>query len=251
MTPLQIWAYSLLSVIVVSLISFIGVFTFPINEKKLRDILLYFVSFSVGALLGDVFIHLLPDVVEKNGFTLYISAYVILGIITSFVIEKILHWRHRQNAKTSKSHRPFAVMNLFGDAVHNFIDGLIIGASYVAGFAVGIASTIAVVLHEIPQEIGDYGVLLHGGFTKNRALFFNFLTALTAVIGAIFSLMLNAKTNNMTTFLLPFAAGNFIYIAGSDLIPELHKEVSLKKNTYQFVALLFGVMVMLLLLFLE
>lgn len=242
------WFYSLLSVFVVSLISFVGIFTFPISEKKLQNILLYFVSFSVGALLGDVFIHLLPEVIEKNGFELNISMYILLGIITSFVIEKILHWRHLQSAKVDKHHRPFAIMNLFGDAVHNFIDGLIIGASYVAGLAVGIASTIAVILHEIPQEIGDYGVLLHGGFSKNKALFFNFLTALTAVIGVIASLLLNAKTKHITTFLLPFAAGNFIYIAGSDLIPELHKEVSLKKNVLQFASLILGVLVMLLLL---
>lgn len=247
---ITVWIYSLVSVLIVSLISFIGIFTFPIKGNKLKNMLLYFVSFSVGALLGDVFIHLLPEVVKDVGFSLNISAYILFGIITSFIIEKILHWRHSQTAKVNAHHRPFATMNLLGDGIHNFIDGLIIGASYLAGFSVGIGSTIAVLLHEIPQEIGDYGVLIHGGFTKNKALFFNFLTALTAIIGVAISLFLSSSVGNMTTFLLPFAAGNFIYIAGSDLIPELHKEVSLKRNILQFIALISGVAVMALLLLL-
>ena len=209
------------------------------------------VSFSAGALFGDAFIHLLPDVIEEVGFGLNISLYVMFGIGFSFIIEKFIHWRHC-HIPTSKDHlHPFAMMNLFGDAVHNFIDGLIIAASYLASIPVGIATTIAVVLHELPQEIGDFGVLLHGGFSKSKALFFNFITALTAVAGAIVALLASFYVKDMTTFLLPFAAGTFIYIAGSDLIPELHKEVEVEKSLLQFAAIVLGVVVMLLLLFLE
>ena len=140
---------------------------------------------------------------------------------------------------------PYALMNLVGDGVHNFIDGLIIGASYLASIPIGIATTVAIVLHEIPQEIGDLGVLLHGGFSRNKALFFNFLIALFAVLGAIIALLLGSVVEGLTGFLLPFAAGSFIYIAGSDLIPELHKEVKASKSFIQFLIFLLGVGVML------
>jgi|TARA_Y100000310_G_scaffold341861_1_gene442560 zinc and cadmium transporter len=245
---LDIWIYSLISVIIVSLISFVGILTISIKADKLNKILLYMVSFSAGALFGDAFIHLLPEVVEETGFSLGISFYLMFGIAFSFIVEKFIHWRHC-HIPTSKEHvHPFAMMNLFGDAVHNFIDGVIIGASYLVSIPVGIATTIAVILHELPQEIGDFGVLLYGGFSKWKALFFNFITALTAVFGAVVSLLISLYVENITTVLVPFAAGTFIYIAGSDLIPELHKEVEVKKSLLQFIAIVFGVLVMLALL---
>ena len=247
---MDIWVYSLVSVLVVSLISFAGILTLSIKVDKLKKILLYLVSFSAGALFGDVFIHLLPEAVEESGFGLNVSIYLMLGIAFSFIAEKFIHWRHC-HIPTSKDHvHPFAMMNLFGDAVHNFIDGMIIAASYLASIPVGIATTIAVILHELPQEIGDFGVLLHGGFSKSKALFFNFVTALTAILGAVVSLVLSSYVENITVFLIPFAAGTFIYIAGSDLIPELHKEVRAEKSLLQFVAIVLGVLVMLALLFL-
>ena len=145
----------------------------------------------------------------------------------------------------------FAYLNLIGDGVHNFIDGLIIAGSYLVSLPVGIATTLAVIFHEIPQEIGDFGVLLHGGFTKRKALLFNFLVALTSVVGAITALALTGYSANLIKFLIPFAAGNFIYIAGSDLIPELHKEVNAKKSVLQLVSLIIGIAFMVLLLGLE
>ncbi|MEK6953135.1 MAG: ZIP family metal transporter, partial [Nanoarchaeota archaeon] len=173
------------------------------------------------------------------------------GIILSFLIEKVIHWRHCHIPTSKKHPHPFAYINLLGDSVHNFIDGLIIAASYLASIPVGIATTIAVILHEIPQEIGDFGVLLHGGFTKKKALFFNFITALTAVLGALIALILSKSIEQLTIFLIPFAAGGFIYIAGSDLIPELHKEVKLSKSVLQILTFVFGILIMVLLLFLE
>ena len=246
----NVWIYSLVSVLIVSSISFLGLLTLSIKIDKLKKILLYMVSFSAGALFGDAFIHLLPEIIEEVGFGLNISIYVMFGIGFSFIIEKFIHWRHCHIPDSKEHVHPFAMMNLFGDGVHNFIDGIIIAASYLVSVPVGIATTLAVILHEIPSEIGDFGVLLHGGFSKGKALFYNFITALTAVLGAIVSLLISSYVENITIFLIPFAAGSFIYIAGSDLIPELHKEVEVKKSLLQFIAIVLGVLVMFLLLFL-
>ncbi len=247
---LNTWLYSIFSVIVVSLISFIGIFTLSVKEKKLRKFLIYLVSFSTGALLGDAFIHLLPGVVKEYGFGLSISLSVLSGIALSFVIEKFIHWHHCHNGNGKHIH-PFAIVNLYGDSLHNFIDGLIIGAGYLIGIDVGIATTIAVILHEIPQEIGDFAILLHGGFSKSKALFYNFITAITAIAGLAVSLLSGFYISNITAFLVPFSAGSLIYIAGSDLIPELHKEVAAKKSIIQFALFLLGIFTMFILLYLE
>lgn len=246
-----IWFYTIISITAVSLISLVGIFTLSLNVNKLKHILLFLVSFSAGALLGDAFIHLLPEVVEKNGFTLGISLSILIGIATFFLIEKIIHWRHCHHPVTEEHLHPFAITNLIGDGVHNFIDGVIIAASYLISIPVGIATTIAVIIHEIPQEIGDFGVLLHGGFSKKRAIFFNFLTALMAILGGIIALLAYNYTQGIIKFLIPFAAGGFIYIASADLIPELHKEVVVKKSFIQFLSFLLGIAIMLLLLILE
>jgi zinc and cadmium transporter len=247
---LEIWFYSLLSVFIVSCISLIGLFTITIKKETLNKMLLYFVSFSVGGLLGDAFIHLLPESIELNN-NLYLSFYIILGVIASFTVEKFIQWRHC-HIPTSKEHpHPFAIMNLIGDSVHNFIDGLIIGASYLISLQIGFATTMAVIFHEIPQEIGDFGVLIHGGFKMKRALFLNFVTALTAIAGTIISLTIGSYSGNLTNFLLPFAIGSFIYIAGSDLIPELHKETKPIKSLIQLIMLLAGIGIMYIFLFLE
>lgn len=246
-----IWLYSLGSVVVVSLISLVGVVTLSIKAEKLNRFLLYMIAFSAGALFGDAFIHLLPEAAEKVGFGLNISLYILTGIAFSFIVEKIIHWRHCHHPTTQDHPHPFAYLNLFGDGVHNFIDGLIIAAAYLSSIPVGIATTLAVILHEIPQEIGDFGVLLHGGFSKGKALLLNFFTALMAVLGAIIALVLGQSLQGLETFLLPFAAGSFIYIAGADLIPEIHKEVKVSKSVIQFFTFALGVAIMLLLLLVE
>lgn len=249
---IQIWYTTLFSVFLVSLISLIGLATLSINQNKLKKILIYLISFSAGALLGDTFIHLLPEIIEKNGFTTTLSLQILSGIGIFFILEKIIHWQHCHKNVTEKHHiHAFAYMNLIGDALHNFLDGIIIAASYFISIPAGIATTIAVALHEIPQEIGDFGVLLHGGFTKGKALFINFLSALSAVAGAIIVLLVGQNTS-VQSFLAALAAGGFIYIASSDLIPELHKNSEkLSKSLLQLIALAAGVAVMLALLALE
>jgi zinc and cadmium transporter len=247
----QVWLYTLASVFIVSLIAFIGIFTLSIQVKRLRSILIYVLSFSAGALLGDAFIHLLPEASEHAGFNLAMSVSVIGGVLVFFILEKLIHWQHCHMPIGSDHAHPFAYMNLVGDGLHNFIDGLIIGASYLIDIPTGVATTIAVVIHEIPQEIGDFGVLLHGGFSKTQALMLNFVTALTAVVGAVLALWLGGVSDAMVSILVPFAAGGFIYIAGSDLIPELHKETKVSRSILQLLAFVAGIAVMLLLLLLE
>jgi len=246
---LIIWLYSIISVLIVSIVSLIGIMTFFIRNKKMSDLLLFFVSFSAGALIGDAFIHILPEVVEEFGFTLYVSLYFIFGLLLFFVLEKFIHWRHC-HIPTSKEHpHPFVYMNLLGDALHNLIDGLVIGGTYLVSIPLGIATTLAVLFHEIPQEIGDFGVLVHGGFSRKKALVLNFLTALTAIAGVVIALIVGQISESFMLFILPFTAGGFIYIATADLIPELKKETCGGKSFLQLMGIILGIGIMLVLLF--
>jgi zinc and cadmium transporter len=246
------WLLSLISVVIVSLISLAGVFSLSLNDTRLRKILLYLVSFSAGSLLGDAFIHLVPEAIEENGTGTSMFVLIIFGILFSFAMERFLQWRHCHIPTSAEHPHSFAYMNLFGDAVHNLIDGLIIAGSYLVSTPIGIATTLAVIFHEIPQEMGDFGVLVYGGFNKRKAIWLNFLTALTAIAGALAALILSSVLVNFTPLLIPFAAGNFIYIAGSDLIPELRKDTpEPKKAAMQMISIVLGVIIMVLLLLLE
>tara|TARA_Y100000310_G_C20537156_1_gene741403 strand:+ start:39 stop:788 length:750 start_codon:yes stop_codon:yes gene_type:complete len=247
---MSVTSYVLLSVLIVSLISFVGIFTLGLNEKKLRKVLIYFISFSAGALFGDVFLHLLPEVVNGSGFDVGISLYLLGGIVVFFTLEKVIKWQHCHRHITEDKHvHSFAYTNLVGDGFHNLLDGVIIAAGYLVSIPAGIATTVAVALHEIPQEIGDFGVLLHGGFSKQKALMFNFISALFAFIGALIALGLSGNIEGLERILVPLAAGGFVYIAGSDLIPELHKEENTVKSILQLISFLLGIGVMYLLLF--
>ncbi len=247
----KVWILSLGGAIIVSLLSFVGILTLVIKKENIKDYLIYLVSFAAGGLFGDVFFHLVPDIVEKNGFTILISFSIILGILFSFILEKIICWRHCHLPITKTHIHRLAFMNLWGDFFHNFLDGLTIAAAFLLNIPAGIATTLAVIFHEIPQELSDFGVLIYGGFTTKKALFYNFLTALSAILGAFFGLILNNQIKNLTFYLVPFAAGNFIYIAGSDLIPELHKEVALYKNLKQIAFFILGIAIIYSLTFLE
>lgn len=248
---MEIWLYTLVSVGLVSILSLIGVFSLSLNQERLKKILLFLVSFAVGGLFGDAFIHLLPESFEKLGFNLATSLFIVGGILFFFVLEKFVRWRHC-HIPTSEMHpHPVVTMNLIGDGVHNLIDGMLIGASYCVSIPIGIATTLAVILHEIPQEIGDFGVLVHGGLSVKKALAFNFLSAVTAILGALISLVIGPHLADYSLSLLPITAGGFIYIAGSDLIPELQHEVKLFSSILQFSSIILGVGVMALLVLLE
>lgn len=240
-----------LSVLIISVISLVGVLALWMREKTLKKVVIYFVGFSAGALLGDVFLHLLPEAAE-DGFGLLLGLYILLGILFSFVMEKLIHWHHCHNMDCpDQHHRKSALpyMNLFGDGIHNFLDGILIAGSYLVSVPVGVATTVAVILHEIPQELGDFGVLIHSGFKKGKALLFNFFSAALAFLGVIIVWLINVE--GFRTFLVPFTAGTFLYIGGSDLIPELHAEVPSWKSVFQLFVFVLGIAVMAILLLLE
>jgi len=247
----MLWLYALTAVVIISLLSFIGIVTFAVKQKYIERVLLILVAFSVGALLGDSFFHLLPEAVEKaGGFKIQIALLVLLGIIIFFSLEKFLRWRHCHQDQCEDHTKELGMMNLVGDAAHNLIDGVLIGASFLISLPLGIATTVAIAAHEIPHELGNYGVLLHSGYSKRQALLYNFYSALTAVAGTIIVLIVGVRAGNIIYYLVPITAGNFIYIAMSDLIPELHHEDNAQSSIVHFVAILTGIALMLLLLYL-
>ena len=239
----------LLSTISISLIAFIGALTLFLREKLLNKILLILVSFSAGALMGGAFLHLLPEAIIKVGakessiLTLFL--FLLFGFCIFFILEQFIRWHHH-HALRHPEIMSFSYLILISDGAHNFIDGLIIAASFAIAFPLGVVTAIAVALHEIPQEIGDFGVLVYGGFKKVKALFLNFLSAITIIFGGIVGFLLSEKIGESIIFLLPFSAGNFIYIACSDLIPEIKHKVSAKKSLIHFLVFLMGIGFMLL-----
>ena len=245
------YIYSFLSVFLVSLISLIGIFALSLREEILRKYVFVFISLAVGALLGDAFIHLIPEALENDTNTNFTSTLIIAGIIIFFILEKFLHWHHHGEDKEDTHIHPVGKLVLFSDGVHNFIDGIIIGASFLLSVPIGIATTIAVILHEIPQEIGDFAVLLHCGYTKVQALWLNFLSALLSMLGLAVVLVLNETAQTIILYFLPIAAGGFIYIAVADLIPELQKTKEIKHSILQLLAFIVGISTMLALTLLE
>ena len=245
------WLYAFASVVVVSLLSLVGIFTLSIREKHIRKIILYLVSFAVVSLFGGALIHLLPEAFESIDSSLAVSLLVLAGIVIFFILEKFVYWRHCHIVENEKHHHPVVVMNIVGDFIHNFLDGIIIGASYIVSIPIGFATTLAVILHEIPQEIGDFGVLIHVGLSVKKALLYNFLAALAALLGLLLVFALGSVAGNLSIFLLPIAAGGFLYIAGSDLIPELKHETKIAASVGQLLAILLGIGAMMALLFIE
>ena len=248
---LNIWLYSLISVFIVSLISLIGVLTLSVSLEKLKKILIFLVSFSAGALLGDAFLHILPEISEEAGFNIDTAILMFIGLMVFFILEKYIHWTHCHEPLSDEHPHHLATMNLVGDGLHNFLDGLIIAASYLVSVPLGIATTLAIILHEIPQEIGDFGVLIHSGFSKVKALWYNMLSAWVAVLGTVLGLVLKDFSGNLSAKVLPIAAAGFIYIATADLIPELHKETKMSRSLLQIFSLAAGFLVMYFLTFIE
>ncbi len=245
---LPLIALILICIFLVSVISLIGIVFVVLSEKWFNKALLMLVGFASGSLLGGAFFHLIPEAIEKVGKASSITVENIflalaLGLLIFFVLEKFL-WRHCHEREKCPVH-PFAYLNLVGDGIHNFIDGIIIAASFMASQdpSLGFIVTLAVAAHEIPQEIGDFSILLYGGFSKTKALIYNFLTALTAMAGGIFTFYGSAFLPQ-TPYLLAFAAGGFIYIASTDLIPELHRERKALNSFLQFIMLSIGLFLM-------
>lgn len=232
-----VWA--LVASVMVSIISLIGAISLILKKGLLDKILLLLIGFSAGGLIGGAFLHLMPEALEQSSdISVFLS--VIAGFIIFFILERYLHWRHCHEGKCEV--HVFTYLNLIGDAIHNFSDGLVIGASFVVGLKFGILTTLVIIFHEIPQEIGDFGVLIYGGFSKAKALFYNFLSALTCIAGTFIGYVVSTSVERFSVYLLPVIAGGFIYIASCDLIPELHKQPGLKRATLSVLAFSGGVL---------
>lgn len=230
--------YIFSSVILVSLISLLGAVFLIVGRNFFQNLIFISLALSSGVLLATAFLDLYPEALQTLPWE---SPYLLLlGIIVFFLIEKLVHWHHCVDGEDCPE-KPLAYMSLIGDAVHNFADGIVIAAAYLANPALGLATTLAVVAHEIPHELSDFSLLIYGGFKSSKALFFNFLSALTAVFGAVVVLLFADGSNRFVPYLIPFAAGNFIYIAASDLFPELRKSRGLKSTLFQVFLIILGV----------
>ncbi|MEK7660201.1 MAG: ZIP family metal transporter [Patescibacteria group bacterium] len=266
---IDIYIYSLSSVLVVSLISLIGAALISIRKSVLHHLIIVLVALAIGALVGDAFFHLIPEAVE-NGMGIHtIGLFVIAGMMTFFVLEKVLghhhHHHHDESEYTSSAQvaftetgglpiatiKPVGRLVLIADSVHNYFDGVIIAASFLINIPTGIASTVAIIFHEIPQEIGDFGILLYAGYSRARALLFNLYSALFAMLGALTVLALGDAVQGVLIYIVPFSAGIFIYIASSDLVPELHKRPTILSSILQMIAIAIGVGAMYALMLLE
>jgi zinc and cadmium transporter len=235
--------YILLSTIIISLIAFNGAFTLSANDALLRKILLVLVSLSAGTMIGGAFLHLLPEAVEASGPDgSDVIAYALVGFVLFFLIEKVLMWHHCHEGVCDE--HTFSYMNLIGDGIHSIIDGLIIAASFVVSIPVGFASAVAIAFHEIPQEIADFGVLVYAGFSKKKALALNFLVGLLTVAGGVVGYFIASSAEGIANGLLPFAAGGFIYIAATDLLPEIKKETALRKSIVTLIVFILGIALM-------
>jgi zinc and cadmium transporter len=230
-----VWILS--ATILVSLVSLIGILTFLIRKEFFDKTLILVVGFAAGALIGSAFLHLLPEAIEKcENHKAFL--YALIGFSVFFLMERYFHWRHCHDGVCDI--HAFTYLNIIGDGIHNFIDGLIIAASFVTDIRLGIVTALAVIFHEVPQEMGDFGILVYGGFSKKKALLFNFICALAAVFGAIVGYALSTVTENVSLFLIPFTAGGFIYIAASDLVPELHRQKDAKRANMAFFTFILG-----------
>lgn len=238
----------LLSVISATLVvssgSLVGILLLSQSRDLLTKIQLALVSLSAGTMLGAAFLHLLPESVELLPGPLPFQI-VLLSFVAFFILERVLHWRHCHSPEHLQKHT-LGIMNLLGDGVHNFLDGLLIAASFAAGEGLGIAAALAIILHEVPQEIGDYGVLLHSGFSRRRALIMNILVSLTAVLGGVAGYFATHSIDALASYLIPIAAGGFLYIGAADLLPELKSESSPRKMLTTVLVFLLGVVLMLL-----
>ncbi|PIN94389.1 ZIP family metal transporter, partial [Candidatus Pacearchaeota archaeon CG10_big_fil_rev_8_21_14_0_10_35_13] len=222
----------IIAVVIVSAISLVGITYLMINKKLLEKIITLLVAFAAGTLIATAFYDLIPESYEA----LESMTWVIVGLLVFFLVESILHWHHhnedceeKDNLGSKKRIMPVVYLNLIGDAMHNFLDGIIIAAGFLAGTPTGIATTIAIAIHEIPQEIGDYAVLIKGGLSRMKALLSNFLTALTAIIGGVLGYYYLNKVQGLIPYIIAIAAGGFLYIATTDLLPELHRTKNFKK----------------------
>jgi zinc and cadmium transporter len=240
--------YTLIGVVVVSLISVLAALPLLLKNKLSNRFQLFMLSVSVGSLLAVVFFDFMPHLAEE-GFTTQAGITIIIGFLVFFVIERLVHHHHSHKVEEEGSGHGHAyhlgLVNVIGDGIHNFLDGIVIASSFLVNPVVGITATVSVILHEVPQEIADFSVLLYSGYSKRKALMLNFLSAITAVAGAILVFFISDAAHQISYYLIPFAAGNFIYIAASNLLPQLNRSCSGKETLEHVLAIILGVVIVL------
>lgn len=239
MSPL---AWIIGSSLLMSAIALVGSVTLLLKKSTLDRLILPIVSFAAGSLIGGAFFHMIPTGIAEMGSTTAFYCWILAGFIVFMALEQLLHWHHCHRA-SADCKKPLTYLILIGDGLHNFIGGLAIAGTFLIDIRLGIMTWLAAAAHEIPQELGDFGVLIHGGWSKGKALLFNVLSALTFLLGGLVAYTVSFNMN--IAFLIPFAAGNFIYIAASDLVPEVSKHEDLKVNAVNLAAFVFGAGLML------
>ncbi len=237
------WLFALLSAVVVSLISFIGVFLLSVKRQALNKVLVLLLAFAVGALLGNAFFHLLPEAYFHLPSTSWTAWLCMAGFLIFLFIEQFLHIHSHDKTGEGKI-KNYGYLSLYADGIHNFTDGILIAVSWMFSPEVGLATTIAIVLHEIPQEISDFAVLLQAGFERRNALLYNFYSACTAILGTLLTLWVGEKLSHLSTYVMPFAAGGFIYLAATSLLPEIIRKTN-KRNFWLYIlCILSGIFIM-------
>lgn len=239
------WLYAILSTLAVSAISLIGIALFAVKSNQLQKALLLLISFSVGAMLGNSFFYLIPESYSHIESFRTTSWLIVGGFMMFFLIEQLLH-KHQSEPDSTHNARPkpYGYLSLYADGIHNFTDGVLIGAAWIFSPELGAATTLTVMLHEIPQEISDFGILLKAGFSKNRALLYNFLAASTAILGTLIALWLGSRVERFSMYILPLAAGGFVYLAAINLLPEVLKQTTKKSWLIHSLFILLGVALM-------
>lgn len=261
------WLYSLMSVIAVSLMALVALAIIAFDERMLQRFVPAMMGLAVGAMLGDAFLHLLPELYDGPRSDTRVALGILAGLVLFYLLELTVrrhHDRfHRHHHHAADTHQapglptadhliaPVGYVSLFAGSLHNIMDGVLLAASYLTSFKVGLATTIAIILHELPHEIGGFGVLVHAGFTRSRALLFNLLTGIGALLGALVCLSLGSIVEGIPAVMLPLTTGGFIYIAAANLLPELARQTRFSQIAAQVGGILAGVVMMYLLTSIE
>ncbi len=240
MDPTLLWIAG--SGLLMSAIALVGSITLVLSENTLQRLLLPLVAFAAGSLLGGAFFHMLPASFAAGKSEMTVYTLVLAGFTVFFGLEQFLHWHHCHRAQTSCK-KPLTYLILLGDGLHNFLGGLAVAGTFLIDIRLGIVTWLAAAAHEIPQELGDFAVLLHGGWQRREALLYNMLSALTFLLGGLVAYAASFRLD--VSYLVPFAAGNFIYIAAADLIPEVKQHAALRANIIHFAAFTAGAILLL------
>jgi len=224
--------------VLMTAIALVGAVTIPLEDRTRERLILPLVAFSAGSLLGGAFLHMIPEAVLRSPEDPWVYLWVLIGFTTFFVFEQFLHWHH-WHADAPEHKSPLSHLLVVGDSLHKLLGGVAVAGAFIVDVPLGITTWIVAAAHEIPQELGKYGVLLHGGWSKGKALLVSAVSSLTFLVGGIFAYA--ASTQVDVSFLVPFAAGNFLYIAASDLVPEVNKHHRISINLLHFASFAAGI----------